>query len=224
MVRFLNLIAGEPDIARVPIMIDSSKWNVIEQGLKCIQGKGIVNSISMKEGEELSSSCQTGARYGAAVVVMAFDEAGQADTRRAKKKSAVAPINSDRMKSASRRKTSFLTRTSLPSQPVLKSTTTTRWTFIEACADIKATAAARLDFRWRVQRVVLVPRQQSVREAIHAVFLLSRDPRGMDMGIVNAGQLAIYDQIPAELRDAVEDVMLNRRDDGPIRLLDLAEK
>jgi 5-methyltetrahydrofolate--homocysteine methyltransferase len=127
MVRFLNLIAGEPEIARVPIMIDSSKWEVIEAGLQCIQGKGIVNSISMKEGEEaFRHHAKLVRRYGAAAVVMAFDEQGQATPSRARRKSASAPTGSWSTRSASRPRTSSSTRTSSPSPPASRSTTTTR--------------------------------------------------------------------------------------------------
>ena len=225
MVRFLNLIAGEPDIARVPIMIDSSKWNVIEQGLKCIQGKGIVNSISMKEGEEaFLHHARMVRRYGAAVVVMAFDETGQADTR--KRKIEIC-----------RRAYKLLTeKVGFPPEDIIfdpnifavatgiEEHNNYAVDFIEACADIKAQLPHAL-ISGGVSNVSFSFRgNDHVREAIHAVFLYHAIQNGMDMGIVNAGQLAIYDDLPAELRDAVEDVILNRRDDGTERLLDLAEK
>ena len=225
MVRFLNLIAGEPDIARVPIMIDSSKWNVIEQGLKCIQGKGIVNSISMKEGEEaFLHHARMVRRYGAAVVVMAFDETGQADTRKRKIE-------------ISRRAYKLLTeKVGFPPEDIIfdpnifavatgiEEHNNYAVDFIEACADIKAQLPHAL-ISGGVSNVSFSFRgNDHVREAIHAVFLYHAIQNGMDMGIVNAGQLAIYDDLPAELRDAVEDVILNRRDDGTERLLDLAEK
>ncbi|MBB6115262.1 5-methyltetrahydrofolate--homocysteine methyltransferase [Rahnella inusitata] len=225
MVRFLNLIAGEPDIARVPIMIDSSKWNVIEQGLKCIQGKGIVNSISMKEGEEaFLHHARMVRRYGAAVVVMAFDETGQADTR--KRKIEIC-----------RRAYKLLTeKVGFPPEDIIfdpnifavatgiEEHNNYAVDFIEACADIKAHLPHAL-ISGGVSNVSFSFRgNDHVREAIHAVFLYHAIQNGMDMGIVNAGQLAIYDDLPAELRDAVEDVILNRRDDGTERLLDLAEK
>ena len=225
MVRFLNLIAGEPDIARVPIMIDSSKWNVIEQGLKCIQGKGIVNSISMKEGEEaFLHHARIVRRYGAAVVVMAFDETGQADTR-------------SRKIEICRRAYKLLTEKvgfapeDIIFDPNIFAVATGieehnnyAVDFIEACADIKAQLPHAL-ISGGVSNVSFSFRgNDHVREAIHAVFLYHAIQNGMDMGIVNAGQLAIYDDLPAELRDAVEDVILNRRDDGTERLLDLAEK
>ncbi len=225
MVRFLNLIAGEPDIARVPIMIDSSKWSVIEKGLKCIQGKGIVNSISMKEGEEaFIHHAKLVRRYGAAVVVMAFDEVGQADTR-------------ERKFEICRRAYKILTeRVGFPPEDIIfdpnifavatgiEEHNNYAVDFIEACADIK-THLPHAMISGGVSNVSFSFRgNDPVREAIHAVFLYHAIRNGMDMGIVNAGQLAIYDDLTAELRDAVEDVILNRRDDGTERLLELAEK
>lgn len=225
MVRFLNLIAGEPDIARVPIMIDSSKWDVIEKGLKCIQGKGIVNSISMKEGEEaFLSHARKVRRYGAAMVVMAFDEVGQADTRARKIE-------------ICRRAYKLLTEeVGFPPEDIIfdpnifavatgiEEHNNYAVDFIEACADIKqqlpyamiSGGVSNVSFSFRGN--------DPVREAIHAVFLYHAIRNGMDMGIVNAGQLAIYDDLSAELRNAVEDVILNRRSDGTERLLELAEK
>ncbi|KKI46374.1 methionine synthase [Hafnia alvei] len=225
MVRFLSLIAGEPDIARVPIMIDSSKWEVIEKGLKCIQGKGIVNSISMKEGEEkFIEHARKVRRYGAAMVVMAFDEVGQADTR-------------ERKIEICRRAYKLLTETvCFPPEDIIfdpnifavatgiEEHNNYAVDFIEACADIKAELPHAL-ISGGVSNVSFSFRgNDPVREAIHAVFLYYAIRNGMDMGIVNAGQLAIYDDLPADLRDAVEDVILNRREDGTERLLDLAEK
>ncbi|QUY47366.1 methionine synthase [Serratia plymuthica] len=225
MVRFLSLIAGEPDIARVPIMIDSSKWSVIEKGLKCIQGKGIVNSISMKEGEEaFIHHAKLVRRYGAAVVVMAFDEVGQADTR-------------ERKFEICRRAYKILTeRVGFPPEDIIfdpnifavatgiEEHNNYAVDFIEACADIK-THLPHAMISGGVSNVSFSFRgNEPVREAIHAVFLYHAIRNGMDMGIVNAGQLAIYDDLSEELRSAVEDVILNRRDDGTERLLDLAEK
>ncbi|AUQ27625.1 methionine synthase [Dickeya zeae] len=225
MVRFLNLIAGEPDIARVPIMIDSSKWDVVEAGLKCIQGKGIVNSISMKEGvEAFVHHARLVRRYGAAVVVMAFDEVGQADTRARKIE-------------ICRRAYQILTEeVGFPPEDIIfdpnifavatgiEEHNNYAVDFIEACADIKAQLPHAL-ISGGVSNVSFSFRgNEPVREAIHAVFLYYAIRNGMDMGIVNAGQLAIYDDLPAELRDAVEDVILNRRDDGTERLLEIAEK
>ncbi|AWS49579.1 MULTISPECIES: methionine synthase [Providencia] len=225
MVRFLNLIAGEPDIARVPIMIDSSKWEVIEAGLKCIQGKGIVNSISMKEGvEAFIEHAKLLRKYGAAVVVMAFDEVGQADTR-------------ERKIEICRRAYQILTEeVSFPPEDIIfdpnifavatgiEEHNNYAVDFIEVCKDIKAQlphamisgGVSNVSFSFRGN--------DPVREAIHAVFLYYAIRNGMDMGIVNAGQLAIYDDLPSELKDAVEDVILNRRDDSTERLLELAEK
>ncbi|MDU2499199.1 MAG: vitamin B12 dependent-methionine synthase activation domain-containing protein, partial [Klebsiella grimontii] len=225
MTRFLNLIAGEPDIARVPIMIDSSKWEVIEKGLKCIQGKGIVNSISMKEGvEPFIQHAKKVRRYGAAVVVMAFDEVGQADTR-------------ERKIEICRRAYKILTEeVGFPPEDIIfdpnifavatgiEEHNNYAQDFIGACEDIKRELPHAL-ISGGVSNVSFSFRgNDPVREAIHAVFLYYAIRNGMDMGIVNAGQLAIYDDLPAELRDAVEDVILNRRDDGTERLLDLAEK
>ncbi len=225
MVRFLNLIAGEPDIARVPIMIDSSKWEVIEKGLKCIQGKGIVNSISMKEGEEaFIQHAKLVRRYGAAVVVMAFDEEGQADTRARKIE-------------ICRRAYRILTeQIGFPPEDIIfdpnifavatgiEEHNNYAVDFIGACEDIRRELPHAL-ISGGVSNVSFSFRgNDPVREAIHAVFLYYAIRNGLRMGIVNAGQLAIYDDLPAELRDAVEDVILNRRDDGTERLLELAEK
>jgi len=225
MVRFLNLIAGEPDIARVPVMIDSSKWEVIEKGLQCIQGKGIVNSVSMKEGiETFMHHARLVRRYGAAMVVMAFDEAGQADTR-------------ERKIDICRRAYKILTEeVGFPPEDIIfdpnifaiatgiEEHNNYAMDFIGACEDIKrelphamiSGGVSNVSFSFRGN--------DPVREAIHAVFLYYAIRNGMDMGIVNAGQLAIYDDLAPELRDAVEDVVLNRREDGTERLLALAEK
>ncbi|MGG4610004.1 methionine synthase [Providencia sp. Me31A] len=225
MVRFLNLIAGEPDIARVPIMIDSSKWEVIEAGLKCIQGKGIVNSISMKEGVDIFiEHAKLLRKYGAAVVVMAFDEVGQADTR-------------ERKIEICRRAYQVLTeQVGFPPEDIIfdpnifavatgiEEHNNYALDFIEVCKDIKqqlphamiSGGVSNVSFSFRGN--------DPVREAIHAVFLYYAIRNGMDMGIVNAGQLAIYDDLPIELKEAVEDVVLNRRDDSTERLLALAEK
>ncbi|HDT3626630.1 TPA: methionine synthase [Morganella morganii subsp. morganii] len=225
MVRFLNMISGEPDIARVPIMIDSSKWELIEAGLKCIQGKGIVNSISLKEGEAaFIDHAKKVLRYGAAVIVMAFDETGQADTRQRK---------TEICQRAYRILTEqvgfppediifdpniFAVATGIPEH------NNYAVDFIEACKDIKATLPHAL-ISGGVSNVSFSFRgNDPVREAIHAVFLYYAIRNGMDMGIVNAGQLAIYDDLPAALRDAVEDVILNRREDATDRLLALAEE
>lgn len=225
MSRFLKLVAAEPEISRVPVMIDSSKWEVIEAGLKCIQGKGIVNSISMKEGEAaFIEQARLVRRYGAAVIVMAFDEVGQADTRA--------------------RKTEICTRAyhllvneaGFPPEDIIfdpnifaiatgiEEHNNYAVDFIEAVQDIKSTLPHAL-VSGGVSNVSFSFRgNEPVREAIHAVFLYHAIQAGMDMGIVNAGQLAIYEDIPAELKQAVEDVVLNRHEDATETLLTLAEK
>ncbi len=223
MVRFLNLIASEPDIARVPVMIDSSKWSVIEAGLKCLQGKGIVNSISMKEGVEpfLQQARQIRA-YGAAVVVMAFDEQGQADT--VARKVAICE-----------RSYQLLTREiGFPPEDIIfdpnifavatgiEEHNRYALDFIEACAEIRKRCPHAL-ISGGVSNVSFSFRgNDPVREAMHSVFLYHAIRNGMSMGIVNAGQLAIYEQIDAELRERVEDVILNRRADATERLLEIA--
>lgn len=225
MVTFLNLIASEPDICRVPIMIDSSKWEIIEAGLKCIQGKAVVNSISLKSGEEefltQARLCQ---RYGAAVVVMAFDENGQAD-------------NLQRRKEICKRCYDLLVDeldfnpNDIIFDPNIFAIATGidehnnyAVEFIEATRYIKAELPGAL-VSGGVSNVSFSFRgNDAVREAIHSAFLYHAIKAGMDMGIVNAGQLAVYDNLPEDLRDGVEDVILNRRDDGTERLLELAEK
>ena len=225
MVRFLNLIAGEPDISRVPIMIDSSKWEVIEAGLKCIQGKGIVNSISMKEGvEQFKHHARLCKRYGAAVVVMAFDEVGQADTAARKKE--ICQRSYDIL----------VNDVGFPPEDIIfdpnifavatgiEEHNNYGVDFIEATRKIMATlphvhvsgGVSNLSFSFRGN--------EPVREAMHAVFLYHAIQAGMDMGIVNAGQLAVYDAIDPELREACEDVVLNRRSDATERLLEIAER
>ena len=224
MPRFLNLIAAEPDISRVPVMLDSSKWEVLEAALQCVQGKPVVNSISLKEGvEPFLHQARLIKRYGAAAVVMAFDEEGQADT--------IA------------RKVDICTRAykilteeiQFPPQDIIfdpnifavatgiEEHNNYAVDFIEATRIIKETlphamvsgGVSNVSFSFRGNNFV--------REAIHAVFLYHAIKAGMDMGIVNAGQLAIYEDIPINLRDAVEDVIQNRRDDATERLLDIAE-
>jgi 5-methyltetrahydrofolate--homocysteine methyltransferase len=224
MATFLNLIAAEPDIARVPIMLDSSKWSVIEAGLKCVQGKPVVNSISLKEGEEVFIRQATLIRrYGAAVIVMAFDEQGQADTR-ARKTEICA------------RSYKILTELGFPPEDIIfdpnifavatgiEEHNNYAVDFIEATRRIKSTLPHAL-ISGGVSNVSFSFRgNDSVREAMHAVFLYHAIQAGMDMGIVNAGQLAIYEDIPRELRERVEDVILNRRPDATERLLDIAER
>ncbi|MDE0854574.1 MAG: methionine synthase, partial [Nevskia sp.] len=225
MVRFLNLIASEPDISRVPIMIDSSKWEVIEAGLKCVQGKPIVNSISMKEGEEkFIEQARLCRRYGAAVVVMAFDEQGQADSL-------------ERRKVICQRAYDILTRqVGFPAEDIIFDPNIfavatgiaehNRYglDFIEATAWIKHNLPGAL-VSGGVSNVSFSFRgNNAVREAIHAVFLYHAIKAGMDMGIVNAGQLALYAELNPELRDGIEDVILYRREDATERLLELAER
>ncbi len=223
MTRFLNLIASEPDIARVPVMVDSSKWTVIEAGLKCLQGKGIVNSISLKEGEEpfLAHARQVRA-YGAAVVVMAFDEQGQADT-------------AARKVSICERSYKLLTeRIGFPPEDIIfdpnifavatgiEEHNGYALDFIEATAEIRRRCPHAL-ISGGVSNVSFSFRgNEPVREAMHSVFLYHTIKAGMSMGIVNAGQLAIYEQIDGELRERVEDVILNRRHDATERLLEIA--
>ncbi len=224
MVTFLNLISSEPDIARLPIMIDSSKWSVIEAGLKCVQGKAVVNSISLKEGEEtFVAQAQLVRDYGAAVIVMAFDESGQADTV-------------DRKIDICKRSYAILTEqvgidpADIIFDPNIFAIATgieehTRYglDFIEATRQIKKAlphalisgGVSNVSFSFRGNNVV--------REAIHSVFLYYAIRAGMDMGIVNAGQLAIYADLPEGLRDAVEDVVLNRDAEGTEKLLAVAE-
>ncbi|WP_110647721.1 methionine synthase [Salinicola peritrichatus] len=225
MVRFLNLIAGEPDIARVPIMVDSSKWTIIEAGLKCIQGKAIVNSISLKEGEEAfrlqATECR---RHGAAIVVMAFDEQGQADTFERK------------TEICQRAYRLLVDEIGFPAEDIIFDPNifaiatgieehnnyavdfieATRWIHANLPHAMISGGVSNVSFSFRGNN--------PVREAIHSVFLYHAVKAGMTMGIVNAGQLAVYDDLPSELREAVEDVVLNRRDDGTERLLDIADK
>jgi 5-methyltetrahydrofolate--homocysteine methyltransferase len=225
MTTFLNLIAAEPDIARVPIMIDSSKFSVIEAGLKCVQGKPVVNSISLKEGEEaFIRHAELVRRYGGAVVVMAFDEAGQADTL--EKKKAIAARAYDVL----------VNRVGFPPQDIIfdpnifavatgmEEHNGYGLAFVEAARWIRQNLSlahvsggvSNLSFSFRGN--------EPVREAMHSVFLYHAIAAGMDMGIVNAGQIAVYDDLDPELREACEDVVLNRRDDAAERLLALAER
>nr|WP_275665281.1 methionine synthase [Vibrio sp. Isolate22] len=223
MVKFLNLCASEPEISKVPVMVDSSKWEVIEAGLKCIQGKGIVNSISLKEGKEkFVEQAKLVRRYGAAVIVMAFDEVGQADTRERKVEICTNAYNI------------LVDEVGFPPEDIIfdpnifavatgiEEHNNYAVDFIDAVGDIKrdlphamiSGGVSNVSFSFRGNNYV--------REAIHAVFLYHCFKNGMDMGIVNAGQLEIYDNVPEDLRDAVEDVVLNRREDSTERLLDMA--
>lgn len=225
MVEYLNLLAAEPDIARVPIMLDSSKWEVIEAGLQCVQGKSVVNSISMKEGEEqFRHHAELCLAYGAAVVVMAFDEQGQADSF--KRKTEIC----------ARAYKLLVEEIGFPPEDIIfdpnifavatgiEEHNNYGVDFIEATRWIRQNlpyahvsgGVSNLSFSFRGN--------EPVREAMHAVFLYHAIQAGMDMGIVNAGQLAVYDQIDPELREACEDVVLNRRDDSTERLLEIAER
>lgn len=223
--RFLKLIASEPDICKLPIMIDSSKWDVIETGLKCVQGKAVVNSISLKEGkEEFIEKATLCLRYGAAVIVMAFDEEGQADT--AARKIEICKRSYDILVDEVGMDPSdiifdpniFAVATGIEEH------NNYAVDFIEATKWIRENlphagvsgGVSNVSFSFRGNNVV--------REAIHSVFLYHAIKAGMNMGIVNAGQLAIYDNLPEELKNAVEDVVLNRRDDATEILLELAEK
>jgi 5-methyltetrahydrofolate--homocysteine methyltransferase len=224
MVRFLNLIASEPDISKVPLMIDSSKWSIIEAGLKCVQGKSVVNSISLKEGEENFIKYATLVRrYGAAAVVMAFDEQGQADTF--KRKTEICKRSYDIL----------VNKVGFPPEDIIfdpnifaiatgiEEHNNYAVDFIEACAWIRKNlpyakisgGVSNVSFSFRGN--------EPVREAIHTVFLYHAIKAGMNMGIVNAGQLGVYDDIPPDLRNAVEDVVLNRSPDAGENLVKIAE-
>ncbi|SFN30464.1 methionine synthase (B12-dependent) [Dokdonella immobilis] len=225
MVRFLNLIASEPDIARIPVMVDSSKWSVIEAGLKCLQGKGVVNSISLKEGEvAFREQARTVLRYGAAAVVMAFDEEGQADT--CARKVAIC----------TRAYRILVDEVGFPPEDIIfdpnifaiatgiEEHDNYAVDFIEATRIIRRTlphchvsgGVSNVSFSFRGN--------EPVRAAIHAVFLYHAIKAGMDMGIVNAGALPIVDDLDGDLRERVEDVVLNRRSDATERLLEIAER
>jgi 5-methyltetrahydrofolate--homocysteine methyltransferase len=224
MVRFLNLIASEPDISKAPLMIDSSKWSIIEAGLKCVQGKSIVNSISLKEGEDNFIKYATLVRqYGAAAVVMAFDEDGQADTYARK------------IEICKRSYDILVEKVGFPPEDIIfdpnifaiatgiEEHNNYAVDFIEACKWIRANlpyakisgGVSNVSFSFRGN--------EPVREAIHTVFLYHAIKAGMNMGIVNAGQLGVYEEIPRELRDAVEDVVLNRHPDAGEKLVKIAE-
>ncbi len=225
MVRFLNLIASEPDIARIPVMVDSSKWSVIEAGLQCLQGKGVVNSISLKEGEDaFLEQARKVLRYGAAAVVMAFDEVGQADTCARK------------VEICTRAYRILTEQVGFPPEDIIfdpnifavatgiEEHDNYAVDFIEATRIIKDTlphchvsgGVSNVSFSFRGN--------EPVRAAIHSVFLFHAIRAGMDMGIVNAGGLPVYDDLDPDLRERVEDVILNRRADGTERLLEIAEK
>ncbi len=223
MVKFINLIAAEPDISRVPIMIDSSKWDVIEAGLECIQGKGVVNSISLKEGEDaFLETARYIRQYGAAAIVMAFDEEGQADTLERK------------VEICQRAYRLLVEEVDFPPEDIIfdpnifaiatgiDEHNQYALAFIEACKQIKDNCPYAL-VSGGVSNVSFAFRgNDTVREAMHAAFLYHAINAGLDMGIVNAGQLAVYDDIPRPLLDAVEDVLFNRRENATDRLVDLA--
>jgi 5-methyltetrahydrofolate--homocysteine methyltransferase len=223
MVRFLNLISAEPDISRVPIMIDSSKWDIIEAGLKCIQGKGVVNSISLKEGEdEFIRHAKLVQRYGAAAIVMAFDEQGQADTRERKFEICARAYRILTEQVDFRPEDIIFDPNIFAIATGIEEHNNYGRDFIEATRDIKEQLPHAL-VSGGVSNVSFSFRGNNpVREAIHAVFLYHAISNGMDMGIVNAGQLAIYEDIPEALRERVEDVVLNRREDATERLLEIA--
>ncbi|KAB7774769.1 MULTISPECIES: methionine synthase [Xanthomonas] len=225
MVRFLNLIMSEPDIARIPVMVDSSKWSVIEAGLKCLQGKSVVNSISLKEGEApFVEHARKVLRYGAAAVVMAFDEVGQADTCARK------------VEICTRAYRILTEQVGFPPEDIIfdpnifavatgiEEHDNYAVDFIEATREIKRTlphchvsgGVSNVSFSFRGN--------ETVRQAIHSVFLYHAIAAGMDMGIVNAGGMPIYDELDPELRERVEDVILNRRRDATERLLEIAER
>ena len=224
MIRFLNLIGSEPEIARIPIVIDSSKWSVIEAGLKCVQGKAVVNSISLKNGEEeFLRQARLIRRYGAATIVMAFDEQGQADNFQRK------------IDICARAYDLLTTQADFPANDIifdpniltvatgLEEHRNYAVDFIEATRWIKnnlpgarvSGGVSNISFSFRGNN--------TVREAMHAAFLFHAIRAGLDMGIVNAGQLAVYEEIEPELRERVEDVLLNRRDDATERLVEFAE-
>jgi 5-methyltetrahydrofolate--homocysteine methyltransferase len=225
MVRFLNLISAEPDISRVPIMIDSSKWEVIEAGLKCVQGKGVVNSISLKEGEaEFIRHAELVKRYGAAAIVMAFDEQGQADTRERKFEICQRAYNILTGQVGFAPQDIIFDPNIFAVATGIEEHNNYGMDFIDATHDIKQKLPHAL-VSGGVSNVSFSFRGNNpVREAIHAVFLYHAIKNGMDMGIVNAGQLAIYEDIPDVLRERVEDVILNRHEDATERLLDIAEQ
>ncbi len=225
MVRFLNMIATEPDISRVPIMIDSSKWEIIEAGLKCIQGKGVVNSISLKEGEAaFIHHARLIRRYGAAVVVMAFDETGQADTYARKVEICTRSYNILTKDVGLAPEDIIFDPNIFAVATGIEEHNNYAVDFIEATRTIRATLP-HAQISGGVSNVSFSFRGNNpVREAIHAVFLYHAIRAGMTMGIVNAGQLAIYADIPDELRVAVEDVILNRHEQGTDNLLAIAER
>ncbi|MBI3777011.1 MAG: methionine synthase [Gammaproteobacteria bacterium] len=225
MVTFLNLISSEPDIARVPVMIDSSKWSIIEAGLKCIQGKGVVNSISLKEGEaQFLEHAKKIRKYGAATVVMAFDEQGQADTQARKVDICTRSYKFLIEKAGFAPEDIIFDPNIFAIATGIEEHNNYAVDFVNATRTIKSTLPYAL-ISGGVSNVSFSFRGNNpVREAIHSVFLYHAIKAGMSMGIVNAGQLALYDDLPAELRERVEDVVLNRRADATERLLAIADR
>jgi 5-methyltetrahydrofolate--homocysteine methyltransferase len=224
MQRFLNLIAAEPDISKVPIMIDSSRWEVIETGLKCVQGKSVVNSISLKAGEaEFVTQAQLCLRYGAAVVVMAFDEQGQADTVQRKVEICTRAYNILVEHVGFAPENIIFDPNIFAIATGMEEHNDYARAFIEATREIKQKLAGSMVSGGLSNVSFSFRGNNPVREAIHAVFLYHAIQAGMDMGIVNAGQLAIYADLPDDLRDAVEDVVLNRDAGGTEHLLTIAE-
>ena len=225
MVKFLRLIAAEPDIARIPVMVDSSKWSVIEAGLKCLQGKGVVNSISLKEGEEkFLDEARKVLRYGAATVVMAFDEQGQADSVERRLEICERSYKLLTEKIGFPPEDIIFDSNIFPIATGIEEHANNAVDFIEAAKELKkrfphshlSGGVSNVSFSFRGNN--------AVREAIHCVFLYHAIKAGMDMGIVNAGALAIYDDLDPELRERVEDVVLNRRPDATERLMEIAER
>jgi 5-methyltetrahydrofolate--homocysteine methyltransferase len=225
MIRFLNLIGSEPEIARIPIMIDSSKWSVIEAGLKCVQGKAVVNSISLKNGEEeFLHHAQLIRRYGAAAIVMAFDEKGQADSFQRKSEICARAYNLLTQRAAFPANDIIFDPNILTVATGLDEHRNYAVDFIEATRWIKQNlpgtrvsgGVSNISFSFRGNN--------TVREAMHAAFLYHAIRAGLDMAIVNAGQLAVYEEIEPELRERVEDVLLNRRDDATERMVEFAER
>ena len=225
MVKFLRLIAAEPDIAKIPVMVDSSKWSVIEAGLKCLQGKGVVNSISLKEGEEkFLDEARKILRYGAATVVMAFDEQGQADSVERRIQICERSYKLLTEKVGFPPEDIIFDSNIFPIATGIEEHANNAVNFIEAAKELKkrfpyshlSGGVSNVSFSFRGNN--------RVREAIHCVFLYHAIKAGMDMGIFNAGQLAIYDDLDPELRERVEDVVLNRRPDATERLMEIAER
>ncbi|MBS0557391.1 MAG: methionine synthase [Proteobacteria bacterium] len=225
MVKFLNLIAAEPDIARIPVMVDSSKWSVIEAGLECLQGKGVVNSISLKEGEEIFlEQARKVLRYGAATVVMAFDEQGQADSVERRLEICTRSYELLTKKLGFPPEDIFFDSNIFPIATGIEEHANNAVNFIAAARELKkrfpdshiSGGVSNVSFSFRGNN--------TVREAIHSVFLFHAIKAGMDMGIVNAGAMPIYDDLDPELRERVEDVVLNRRSDATERLMEIAER